>query len=217
MNKKAFSLIELLIGLIVLSFVTYYMYNNYGPGTKPVQTRPDVVESKADFTLITQKVKEDISRASYIYPSNQIIYLNNTNFNTAYALTMLVPATVGGESDYYVSAFYFKKNQTGLWDFCQFRSLTPYKWESNTLPIKTISNVSGQEIVLANNLNVTSSSLIYLPATQPSQNDATLKPQSLPSDSYALINGVDWKFTLKNGQELEINTISPAIPRSSVG
>lgn len=222
MNKKGFSYLEVLIGIIALSIITLSVAE-FAANTFKVSYNHSQQIATADQTrFAAEAITNEINKAGYIFPANSSIALSGTNFsaitiNTNNAVAVLAPSNLSASPPTYrLKVFYLLNTSGGKADLYEFIAASDYSWNSNTIP--SISSSSGLSGLIANDIVTGQSTLTYSLNSANGTTDTVLKGSVsgvTASNPAALINCVNWTLVINLIQPYTINIegISKNVPR----
>jgi hypothetical protein len=227
--NKGFSMIEALVAstlaAIVMISLTDFSFNVL----KVADIHAEQVQKTEELRYSSEMLGEKISQAAYIFPQDNTItmetdqehYYGNT-YNQA--VGVLVPAleSDANDNEYTVYVFFLATEDwsSEVYDLYEFTSKYYYVWEPNTNPTFSGMRFHGSVTKIAENINLEESTLNYdISKYKNGITDSILigdKAGATPSSYDALIDGIDWKLVINDGEKdytLNIREMAKNVPR----
>lgn len=209
---KAFSLLEILISVAVMSIISLYMANftsdMFNVSFKHAESLTNVSQSRQ----VSKLISNEINRAEYIFPSglqfNLYVPSSSISVNTQDAVAFLTESDTSG--DYVLKVFYIENNNLYL-----FVAANELSWPTNTLPYSLFATGSGSSGLVMSNIDTSKTTLAYTLNENNGNSDIILKGMiggAQNDDANALIRGFDWKISMNN-KYYYIGGVSQDVPR----
>ena len=213
--RTGISYAELLIALVALA-VLMLGFSEFTADFFKVSARHGTqIKNVNNARFSAERIITSVNKASYIYPSNSIIQLSGETINTADSLALLTEDNNGG---YMFIAYYLAENSDGRTDLYEYISNTGYSWDKDVCPARDMLSFTGSGSVIAEDINTANTDLTYVLNYDNAVYDESLKGElgnALPSDSFALIKGINWNISQEtnNGKLITIKGLSRNVPR----
>jgi prepilin-type N-terminal cleavage/methylation domain-containing protein len=210
---KAFSMIEILIAVTVMSIISLSMANFtsdlFNVSYKHAESLTEVNQSRQ----VSKFVSNEINRAEYIFPPGEQLRLSSNTgsiyVNTQDAVAFLIQSDTT-PTDYVLKVFYIKDNNLYL-----FNANNEISWSVNTLPYSNFMSSSGNSGLIMSGIDASKTTLSYTMNENNGNSDIILKGAiggAQDSDANALIRGVNWTISMQN-KDYYLGGVSQNVPR----
>jgi len=223
-SHKGFTLIEMLVSIVTLGIVAMALADFSSDMFKVSYDHSVQIKNASQTRLSAETITNQINNAVYIFPADHDITLSgegnsSVTINTSNSIAFLIRGyTESATPSYIFKAFYLDKDSNGESNLYEFTRMTEKSWPKNTLPYDYFASNTGYFSLIATDIDETKSSLSYVLNYNNGISDGILRgsmSNTNQNDQYALIRGINWRLSIKNNVEYELNIggISKSVPR----
>jgi type II secretory pathway component PulJ len=232
-KESGVNIFEVMIATTILTIVTISLAEFAFNLTDAANIHSQEIEEVMDMRNASERIRDKVKRAAYIYPSGVDLELYAYNLdsektlyqtNTSNAIALMVHNNQDLDSSssyfYHIYVYFLRENtDENTYELCELASAADYNWSINQNPAEYHTTINGWVTVIAKDIDPQNTYLTYYLNPVNGKTDYSLIGEEGGVSTYdlnALIKGISWDITMikNNSLEIGIKGFARNVPRN---